>query len=335
MLAALLAGEIRLENGVFKVSSTSAGALIVTVDREGAPPMMGTAGVMGSEVIFTPRFPLSPGLRYRAEWRPASGPPIRASFEIPRSRSIPATFVEQIYPSSNRLPENQLKFYIHFSAPMSRGEATRRIRLLGPDGIPGRLPFLLLDDELWDRDGRRLTLFFDPGRIKRGLVPHNESGMAIVPGKNYTLVIDAGWPDAAGVPLKAEFRKEFVGAPADRISPDPKTWIVRAPKAGTRDALSVEFPEPMDHALLLRMIGVEGVRGVVEVDREEMRLRFIPSDPWKPGAHALTIDTALEDLSGNKIGKLFDVDVFDKVDRKLESRNVTLGFEILAAEPRR
>ena len=218
---------------------------------------------------------------------------------------------------------------------MSRGEAARRIRLLGPDGIPGRLPFLPLDDELWDREGRRLTLFFDPGRIKRGLVPHNESGMAIVPGKKYTLVIDAGWPDAEGLPLKTEFRKEFAGAPADRISPDPETWIVRAPKAGTRNPLWVEFPEPMDHALLLRMIGVEGVRGVVEVDREEMRLRFTPADPWKPGAHALSIDAALEDLAGNKIGKLFDVDVFEKVDRKLESHNVTLTFEIPPIEPLR
>ena len=328
LLAAFLAGGIRLENGVFKVSASSAGELIVSVDQPGAPPMMGTTNVTGGEVIFTPRFPLSPGLRYRAEWRPASGEPVRASFELPRAQTAPTAFVERIYPTAGLLPENQLKFYIHFSAPMSRGEAARHIRLLGPDGAAGRLPFLLLEDELWDRDGRRLTLFFDPGRIKRGLVPHNESGMAIVAGQRYTLVIDAGWRDATGLPLKEEFRKEFMGAPADRTSPDPKSWIVRAPKAGTRDALSVEFPEAMDHALLLRMIGVQGVHGAVEVDREERRWLFTPADPWKRGAHALSIDAALEDLAGNKIGKLFDVDVFDKVDRKLESRNVMLPFEI-------
>ena len=328
LLAALLAGGIRLENGVFKVSVQSAGELIVSVDHDGAPPMMGTTSVTGGEVTFTPRFPLTPGLLYRAEWKPASGASIRASFEIPRQQRLPTTVVERIYPTMNRLPENQLKFYIHFSAPMSRGEAASRIRLLGPDGVAGRLPFLLLDDELWDRDGRRLTLFFDPGRIKRGLVPHNEAGMAIVAGKKYTLVIDSAWHDATGLPLKAEFRKEFVGAPADRVSPDPKSWIVQAPGAGTREPLSVEFPEPMDHALLLRMIGVAGVPGEVEVDREERRWRFTPAAPWKRGAHALSIDAALEDLAGNKIGKLFDVDVFEKVDRKLKSRNVTLPFAI-------
>ena len=328
LLAALLAGGIRLENGVFKVSASSAGELIVSVDQAGAPPMMGTTSATGGEVTFTPRFPLSQGLRYRAEWRPASGEPIRASFELPRLQTSPTAFVERIYPTAPLLPENQLKFYIHFSAPMSRGEAATHIRLLGPDGVAGRLPFLLLDDELWDRDGRRLTLFFDPGRIKRGLVPHNESGMAIVAGQRYTLVIDAGWRDANGLPLKSEFRKEFTGAPADRASPDPKSWLVTAPKAGTRDPLSIEFPEPMEHALLLRMIDVQGVLGTVEVDREEKLWLFTPADAWKRGTQALSIDAALEDLAGNKIGKLFDVDVFEKVDRKLESRNVTLPFEI-------
>ena len=187
--------------------------------------------------IFIPRFPLSPGLHYRAEWRPSSGDLIRASFELPRSQTSPTAFVEHVYPTASVLPENQLKFYIHFSAPMSRGEAARHIRLLGPDGVAGRLPFLLHDDELWDPDGRRLTLFFDPGRIKRGLVPHNESGMAIIAGQRYMLVIDAGWRDATGLPLTSEFRKEFLGAPADPISPDPKSWLVVAPKAGRRSAV--------------------------------------------------------------------------------------------------
>lgn len=83
----------------------------------------------------------------------------------------------------------------------------------------------------------------------------------------------------------------------------------------------------MDHALLLRMIGVQGARGEVEVDRQETRWRFTPADPWKPGAHALSIDAALEDVAGNKIGKLL-VDVFDKLNRKLESRSLTLPFQI-------
>ena len=328
LLAALLSGNIRLENGVFKVSSNAAGILTVSVDQSDAPPMLGSIQVTGSEVAFTPRFPLSAGLRYRAEWKPASGGMVHASFEIPKLPARPSAFVERIYPTASALPENQLKFYIHFSAPMSRGEATKRIKLLGPDGVAGRLPFLLLDDELWDRDGRRLTLFFDPGRIKRGLVPHNESGMAIVAGQKYTLVIEAGWLDAKGQPLQPEYRKEFIGAPAGRTSPDPKSWRVKAPSAGTRDPLSIEFSEPLDHALLFRMIGVDGIEGTVEVSQEEKLWSFTPALPWKKGPHKLSIDTALEDLAGNKIGRLFDVDVFDKVHRKLESRTVTLPFVI-------
>ena len=58
-----------------------------------------------------------------------------------------------VYPSRAMLPENLLRLYIHFSAPMSRGEAYRRIRLLDATGKPVDDPFLELDEELWSRDG--------------------------------------------------------------------------------------------------------------------------------------------------------------------------------------
>ncbi len=54
---------------------------------------------------------------------------------------------------------------------MSRGEAYRRIHLLDADGKPIERAFLELGEELWDPDGKRFTLFIDPGRIKRGLKP--------------------------------------------------------------------------------------------------------------------------------------------------------------------
>ena len=50
------------------------------------------------------------------------------------------TVVEAVYPTAERLPENQLKFYLHFSAPMSRGEAYRRVQLLDEKGKAVELP---------------------------------------------------------------------------------------------------------------------------------------------------------------------------------------------------
>jgi len=91
--------------------------------------------------------------------------------------------VQHVFPSAAALPANQLKFYVQFSAPMSRGEAWKHIRLLNHEGKPVDLPFLELDQELWDPNYQRLTILFDPGRIKRGLLPREEAGPIIEQGK--------------------------------------------------------------------------------------------------------------------------------------------------------
>ena len=141
---------------------------------------------------------------------------------------------------------------------MSRGEAYRRIKLLeAATGKRVDAPFLELDEELWSPDGTRFTLLFDPGRIKRGLRPREEVGPVLEAGKSYSLVIDRHWLDASGNLLKAGFRKTFRVGPPDETSPDPKTWTIDAPRAGSRDPLEVRFPEPLDRALLDRLIWVE------------------------------------------------------------------------------
>ncbi len=144
--------------------------------------------------------------------------------------------------------------YVYFSAPMSRGEAWKRIHVLDQDGNPIELPFLVIDQELWDPAYQRLTLLFDPGRIKRGLVLNQQMGPPIAEGKQYTLVIDREWLDARGVPLAEGFRKPFRGGPADRTPPALERWRVSPPKAGTLDALTVDFPKPMDYGLMQRLI---------------------------------------------------------------------------------
>src|SRR5262249_32876469 len=158
--------------------------------------------------------------------------------------------------------------------------------------------------ELWDPAGKRFTLFFDPGRIKRGLKPREEVGPSLEEGKRYTLVIDRSWPDAEGNPLKETFRKSFrVGKPDDS-QPDPKRWKLRAPAAGSRSALRITFPKSMDHALLHRLLwvvdaGGKKVPGKSEVSERETVWLFTPERPWTEGAFSLVADTRLEDVSGN------------------------------------
>ena len=107
----------------------------------------------------------------------------------------------------------------------------------------------------------RLTIFIDPGRIKRGVLPLENVGPALEAGKRYSLVIDSAWKDGAGRPLKESFQKLFlVGAP-DREPPDPSKWKVQLPASGTHNPLVVLFPEPMDNALTQRVIHITDASG--------------------------------------------------------------------------
>lgn len=303
-------------------------------DADDRPAMAGHYSLDAGRLRFTPRYPLEPGVVYRVFYRPAErqATPLTADFEIPAPHAGKPTELAAIYPSSDHLPENQLKFYLHFSAPMARGEAYEHVRLLDAKGLPIELPFLELGEELWDRDGKRFTLFFDPGRIKRGLKPREEIGPAIEEGKSYTLVVDHGWRDAAGRTLANEVRKKFEVGPPDETPPDAANWKLAAPTAGGREPLVIEFPEPLDRALLGRVLHVERegapLAGQIAIDRKETRWRFTPRDAWRPGSYELVAGKELEDLAGNSLARPFEVDELKPVTKEVASEFVRIGFRI-------
>jgi len=289
-----------------------------TKEKSEPPPVIGSYRVESSALIFEPRFPLSAGLRFRAVFEPARLPgsnqaqakAVVAHFTIPKAPSTSTAKVDHVYPTDNVLPENLLKFYIHFSAPMSRGEAYQHIHLIGSGGKEVDLPFLRLEEELWNRNQTRFTLFFDPGRIKRGLKPREEVGPALEEGKSYTLVIDSDWLDAESNPLKEPFRKSFRVGPPDDDPIDPKNWKLETPAAGSLTPLQLIFPKPLDHALLERLIAVTDsadheLEGTIAATEKETHWSFTPKQSWQAGVYQLTVDTTLEDLAGNSIGRPF------------------------------
>jgi hypothetical protein len=304
------------------------------------PPMLGAYSVEANSLRFMPQFPLEPGIKYRAVFRPDRLPikpsdsaPVVSVYELPPGNSAPTTVVARVYPSADLLPENLLKFYIHFSAPMSRGNIYDHIHLFDAEGKEIELPFLEIDEELWDSAMTRLTLFIDPGRIKRGVLPLEEIGPSLEEGKSYALAIDSAWRDASGNPLRESFRKEFRVGPADREPPDPSRWKIEPPLAATREPLVVIFPEPMEHALTQRLIAVAAasggsVAGKTELEDSERRWKFTPDEPWSRGSHKLAIQTTIEDLAGNNIGKPFEVDLFEGVQKRITTTIVDLPFEI-------
>jgi len=151
----------------------------VTLAQTPSPEANTLPGVSGryllfeDEVQFIPHFPFERDVKYRATFNPQ---PLGASrtaellnleFLIRSEQQAPApTEVTHIYPSSDLLPENLLRFYVCFSNSMQRGLALEQISLLDADGQPVGDALYRPPVELWDRTMRRLTVLLDPGRLK-------------------------------------------------------------------------------------------------------------------------------------------------------------------------
>jgi len=317
LLASLIAGAqtISFESGVITASPTAAGdSLHVYVEGVAdAPSLLGAAAATASGLRFEPRYPLEPGMRYRVELSREGAQPVTEIIEVPAVDHGARTRLEAIYPSADQLPENLLRVYLHFSAPMSRGEAYSHISLVDDaTGEAVELPFLELEQELWDPAGERLTVLFDPGRIKRGLVPNVEAGLPLVPGRSYRLVISADWLDAHARPLERGFEKRFSVTESDFSSPTPTAWQIQAPAASSREPVVVALGDPVDQALGLRLIevlagGQTVVSGEPSLDDRETRWSFTPSENWQAGRYRLRVEGTLEDPAGNSILRPFEV----------------------------
>jgi hypothetical protein len=311
-----------------------------------ALPLLGTYAIAGDTLHFRPRFPPSPGVTYVARLvipsqqardrdRPERGPQVAmTTWRYDAPASAPSTVVAAIYPTTDVVPMNLLRMYVEFSAPMSSGHAYDFVRLYAEGDSLVEEPFFTAGGtvELWDPDHTRLTILFDPGRIKRDLRPHEEMGLPLRAGNRYRLVIDSTWRDAAGRPLVRSFTKQFRVGPQDRALIRTATWRITPPRAGTTDSLVVTFPEPLDRALLARLISVHdsaGARidGAAVVTDREMRWAFAPGQPWGRTAYALHVDTELEDLAGNNLEKLFDVAPGDSAATGVSASVVRVPFQ--------
>jgi len=308
-------------------------------------PLQGNYISTKDRVTFQPDFPFAKGVVYKLRVKSElvgdlNGLPVKRiteqeheyieiKFSLPKKHIQAQTRIVQIYPSNEDLPENLLRFYIYFSSPMRRGFSNEAIKLIDEHGEEVKNAFMKFKQELWSPDQQRLTVLFDPGRIKRGVSTNLELGSVLQVGKTYRLLIDKKWLDENGNTLKNGYEKRFRVVPALRSVPDPNKWIVTFPAVNSVEPVTIKFNRPFDHALLSRMIEVsrEGklVTGKIKVDEMETLWRFLPSSPWKKGNYFIHIDTILEDLAGNNLRGLMDRPVEDKLK---EITRMQLPFKI-------
>ncbi len=313
------------------------------LEGDDQPAVLGRYAIEGASIRFTPRFPFVAGLSYRSRFDGGvfdelSGhrlgtPTVELSFTMPEPIGHATTYVENVYPTATELPENLLRVYVHFSAPMRTKDVHQHVRLYDSSGQEVPLPFVEIEHGLWDPMNRRLTLFFHPGRIKRGVAPNLELGPPLRQGEIFRLVIDPELTDARGYPLREGFEKEIRVGPADRESPNQRDWLISAPESPDA-SLVLDFPEPLDHALLQRLIVVEdlagnGIAGRVSVSRNETRWTFLPETPWRPGEHRIHVNPALEDVAGNTFTYLFDEEMSERLVEAAEApQTVEIPFRV-------
>ncbi len=281
-------------------------------DSPATPPLAGRYRLQGAGVEFIPRWPPARALTLLAAFTAEDGQAVTERFTGEQAAAPePRTRVASVTPSAGAWPENLLRLYISFSGPMRVGEAWPHIRLLDEAGAPVPGPFVEIDQELWDPAGRRLTVLFDPARIKRGLVDHEAEGLPLVPGRRYTLEIDPAWRDAAGAPMLSGYKQPVVVTEALREPIDPAAWRI-VPPSTPDAALTVDFGRPMDAALALRALtvrkGAAEVLGEARLTAHETRWVFQPATLWTSGPHTLAVADWLEDIAGNRPGRPFDID---------------------------
>ena len=289
--------------------------------------ILGKFSAENSGLLFEPLIPLTPGLSYHI----LENNQLIGQVIVPLNPNEKAPELVAIYPLLDTLPENLLKLYVHFSKPMRSGESLQFIHLLDKKQDTLRNVFLNLQPELWDTTGTVLTLWLDPGRIKRGLTLNRALGNPLKMNETYHLVVSAAWKGQNGLNLAQTYRKTFVAGKRDELAPDLKQWQLQLPKVGTTALLWVKTQESLDHYLLSESIGIVDqnnipVKGEIRLGKKDDQVVFFPVKPWKAQRYRLQVDARLEDLAGNNLNRVFDRDITKSKSRA--KSYYELGFEL-------
>ncbi|GAA0878345.1 hypothetical protein GCM10009119_13130 [Algoriphagus jejuensis] len=305
--------------------------LTVRLVQEGnSVPILGELQEIDTGVLFTPLIPFTRGQSYAVLYAGS----VIETIAIPELPDDEANLaVTEIYPTQDTLPENQLKLFIKFSRPMREGESASYVTLLNSDDDTLQGVFLDLQPELWNENQTMLTLWLDPGRIKRDLIPNREMGAPLETGQSYRVVISERWKGKLGGKLDQVYVKDFVVTTRDSTSPNPLTWILDIPKAGTSESANLDFSEALDFSLLQEVFRIKDkenqkITGKWEIGFEEKGIQFTPEIPWKKGKYVVEIESRLEDLAGNNLNRLFEIDLLNHSKVAEASDFKKLEFEI-------
>lgn len=286
----------------------------VVTKENTAIAILGELTAEETNITFTPVIPFTHNVNYqiRHDGR------IVGEFRTKKGQLSTTPRITAIYPKLDTVPENLLKMYITFSEPMQEvRSALDFIEVIDLTTQEKTHIFLPLETELWNTEHTELTLWLDPGRIKKDLIPNKELGIPIKKGHSYAIRILSDWQSAQGMALGKITEKKIVVGSRDATSPSIAKWSVTAPTKDTKEGLGISFDESLDAMLIEKNIRiVHEKNGVVPggflVMKNASSVLFVPKDVWKKGRYQVSVESSLEDMAGNNLNRLFDTDLQQK-----------------------
>lgn len=171
--------------------------------KSGHLPLFGTWVDSGTSWTFRPVVAFTQGMTYQV----LKFEEVVHEFRIDH-QEFPKTEIINIYPGLDTVPENLLKIYLRFSQPMGEQLSEGFITVVNNQGDTIEKVFLPLQPELWNETHDLLTLWLDPGRIKRDLGPHQWLGSPLRKNQVYQILISSAWKDQNGNQLVHSFEKK-------------------------------------------------------------------------------------------------------------------------------
>jgi hypothetical protein len=215
-----------------------------------------------------------------------------------------------IYPTTDSIPVNILRFYIQFSKPMQEMNVLNHIVLLDENNKNITGVFYENQYELWNEDRTKITLIVDPGRVKLGLLANNKMGKAFDEGKKYSLKVDGLLLDFDNQPLANPFTKSFIAVKEDTTAPDTKKWKLSLPNANTTNPIIIDFNDNIDHISAMTYIKIvrdkNEIEGNFTLQNNEQKANFNPNKKWQKGNYQILVHPRLEDITANSVNQVFD-----------------------------
>lgn len=290
-------------------------------------PILGKTIFQKDSLHFTPVVPLGWDRTYTLVYNHTI-----TYFEIPIPKNYDRLFVEKVYPTSSKIPSNILKWYIKFSNPINRNNIYDYFHFINSKGDTLSRAILPLENILINEDKTLVTLWIEPGRQKRKLIPNQLLGSVFTSGESYRIVISKSIKDSNGISMQKDYIKDFLIENADRSQPKISEWNVKIPEKESFAPLFIQCNESLDYGSVINNISIshkeQVIKGTWRLLNNEKTIKFIPKNKWQLGGYRINLNQIIEDLAGNNLSRLFDNEIHNSKDINYINQESTIEFSI-------